>query len=105
MALQMNHGLTMDTATHHLHICTDVEEDESASKDGSNLCARDNCLPSQDTDLDNKSNYNPEYMEEDWNYNNFLEGIQFKYNILANNTQLSMPLNIYNVRGLCQDMQ
>jgi hypothetical protein len=58
-------------------------------------------LPSQDTDLDNDSNYNPECMEEDWNYNNFLEGIQFKYNVLANNTQLSTPLNIYNGRGPC----
>jgi hypothetical protein len=65
MALRMNPGLTLDTATHHLPICTDVDEDDLASNDGNDLCARDTCLPSQDTDLDNDSNYNPECMEED----------------------------------------
>ena len=46
-------------------------------------------------------NYSPECIEEDGSYTNFLESIEFKYNVLANNVQLSPPANMYNYRGPC----
>ena len=40
-------------------------------------------------------------MEEDGNYNNFLEGIAFKYNVLDSNIKPSPPGNMYDGRESC----
>ena len=49
--------------------------------------------------VDNDNNYNVEYMEEDGNYDDFLDGIEFNYNNLT--TKLTPPNNMYNGRGPC----
>ena len=51
-----------------------------SSFDNAGYIYRDNrCEPMEDEEVDNDNNYNSEYLDEYGTYENFLAGVQFKY--------------------------
>ena len=69
---------------------------DSSLHDGSNVGVAD-CYMSVELDGDNS--YDTDFMEADGNYNNFLEGIQFNYQVMDGSYELTLPTNIYNWKG------
>lgn len=72
---------------------TDVGNVKSDSDDGGDLVEGDTYLPI-DTDGTAGDPYNPEFMEEDGNYNLLLGGITVDFQDL--NEDLTPPSNLYN---------
>ena len=66
---------------------------ESNSDDGSELQEGDTYLPMEQDDI-TPNLYNPEFMDEDGDYNTLLGGISFDFQDL--NEDLTPPLNLYN---------
>ena len=71
-------------------------EPHSSSDDGSEVSADDKYFILKDNEMA-QNDFDPTYVEEDQNYDNFLSGISFNYGDL--HEQLTPPVNMYNDRG------
>ena len=71
---------------------------------GSDLCNKDNALPVDDGSESIDYTCNNEFMEEDGNYDGFLNGLAFHYKELE--VALTSPINKYYCQGpsLCHGL-